>query len=148
MQDNLRTEVNPAAIVVDNAVVVTNPELIFGLVGPIGVDLDGVVANLINSLKHVNYSAVLIHLTEHMQTSEIALHIDKSTYCSKIQITNSLRHCDGQVLVIHDMLGINKGFKPRFLRQYANLNDVMNGAIKHYVSDVKAKSFPDEKEQY
>ncbi|MDF2431318.1 MAG: 3-methyl-2-oxobutanoate hydroxymethyltransferase [Mucilaginibacter sp.] len=58
------------------------------------------------------------------------------------------RHCDGQVLVIHDMLGINKEFKPRFLRQYANLNEVMNGAIKNYVSDVKSKSFPNEKEQY
>src|ERR1700712_4194218 len=58
------------------------------------------------------------------------------------------QYCDGQVLVIHDMLGINKGFKPRFLRQYAELYDVMNGAIKNYVSDIKAKSFPDEKEQY
>src|ERR1700712_3445788 len=58
------------------------------------------------------------------------------------------QHCDGQVLVIHDMLGINKGFKPRFLRQYAELYDVMNGAIKNYVGDVKAKSFPNEKEQY
>jgi 3-methyl-2-oxobutanoate hydroxymethyltransferase len=58
------------------------------------------------------------------------------------------RHCDGQVLVIHDMLGINKGFKPRFLRQYADLYDVMNDAIKNYIGDVKAKSFPDEKEQY
>lgn len=58
------------------------------------------------------------------------------------------QHCDGQVLVIHDMLGINKGFKPRFLRQYANLSDVMSGAIKNYVSDVKAKDFPNEGEQY
>jgi len=58
------------------------------------------------------------------------------------------QHCDGQVLVIHDMLGINKGFKPRFLRQYAGLYDVMNDAIKNYVGDVKAKSFPNEKEQY
>src|SRR5476651_1160576 len=58
------------------------------------------------------------------------------------------RHCDGQVLVIHDMLGINKGFKPRFLRQYGNLNEVMNGAIKNYINDIKSKSFPNEKEQY
>jgi 3-methyl-2-oxobutanoate hydroxymethyltransferase len=58
------------------------------------------------------------------------------------------QHCDGQVLVIHDMLGINKAFKPRFLRQYANLYDVMNGALKNYISDVKAKDFPNEKEQY
>jgi 3-methyl-2-oxobutanoate hydroxymethyltransferase len=58
------------------------------------------------------------------------------------------QHCDGQVLVIHDMLGINKGFKPRFLRQYANLYEQMNGAIKNYVSDIKSKDFPNEQEQY
>jgi len=58
------------------------------------------------------------------------------------------QHCSGQVLVIHDMLGINKGFRPRFLRQYASLYDVMNEAIKGYVSDVKAEDFPSEKEQY
>jgi 3-methyl-2-oxobutanoate hydroxymethyltransferase len=58
------------------------------------------------------------------------------------------QHCDGQVLVIHDMLGINKGFKPRFLRQYSNLYDIMNSAIQNYVGDVKAKNFPNEKEEY
>jgi 3-methyl-2-oxobutanoate hydroxymethyltransferase len=58
------------------------------------------------------------------------------------------KHCDGQVLVIHDMLGINKGFKPRFLRQYADLNNIMNSAFKNYISDVKGKSFPNDKEQY
>lgn len=58
------------------------------------------------------------------------------------------QYCDGQVLVIHDMLGMNKGFRPRFLRQYASLYDVMNEAVQGYVSDVKAKDFPSEKEQY
>jgi 3-methyl-2-oxobutanoate hydroxymethyltransferase len=58
------------------------------------------------------------------------------------------QHCDGQVLVIHDMLGLNKGFKPRFLRQYANMYDDMNKAIQNYVSDVKGRTFPNEKEQY
>ncbi|MDB5148409.1 MAG: panB [Mucilaginibacter sp.] len=58
------------------------------------------------------------------------------------------QHCDGQVLVIHDMLGINKGFKPRFLRQYASLYDIMHDAIKNYNADVKSSSFPNEKEQY
>ncbi|MFC0515606.1 3-methyl-2-oxobutanoate hydroxymethyltransferase [Mucilaginibacter angelicae] len=58
------------------------------------------------------------------------------------------QHCDGQVLVIHDMLGINKGFKPRFLRQYSNMYDIMHDAIKNYNSDVKSNSFPNEKEQY
>ncbi|WP_256009063.1 3-methyl-2-oxobutanoate hydroxymethyltransferase [Desertivirga xinjiangensis] len=56
--------------------------------------------------------------------------------------------CDGQVLVIHDMLGLNKGFKPRFLRQYLNLFEEINGAVKGYVADVKANDFPNEKEQY
>ncbi len=56
--------------------------------------------------------------------------------------------CDGQVLVIHDMLGLNKGFKPRFLRQYLNLFEEMSGAVKSYIQDVKSKDFPGEKEQY
>jgi len=50
--------------------------------------------------------------------------------------------------VIHDMLGLNKGFKPRFLRQYADLYSVMDDAIKKYIDDVKSEDFPNEKEQY
>jgi 3-methyl-2-oxobutanoate hydroxymethyltransferase len=57
-------------------------------------------------------------------------------------------HCDGQVLVINDMIGLTKGFKPRFLRQYLNLFDQINGAVQSYVKDVKKGNFPDEKEQY
>jgi 3-methyl-2-oxobutanoate hydroxymethyltransferase len=55
---------------------------------------------------------------------------------------------DGQVLVIHDMLGMNNEFSPRFLRRYLNLYDEMTSAIGNYVTDVKAKDFPNEKEQY
>lgn len=55
---------------------------------------------------------------------------------------------DGQVLVMHDMLGLTKGFSPRFLRRYANLGDVMTDAIQHYIADVKSCDFPNEKEQY
>jgi 3-methyl-2-oxobutanoate hydroxymethyltransferase len=55
---------------------------------------------------------------------------------------------DGQVLVVHDMLGITNDFSPRFLRRYADLHGVMSEAISHYVSDVKAQDFPNEKEQY
>ncbi|MDP3469482.1 MAG: 3-methyl-2-oxobutanoate hydroxymethyltransferase [Daejeonella sp.] len=57
-------------------------------------------------------------------------------------------HCDGQVLVINDMIGLTKGFKPRFLRQYLNLFDQINGAVQSYVQDVKRGDFPNEKEQY
>ncbi len=55
---------------------------------------------------------------------------------------------DGQVLVLHDLLGINKEFKPRFLRQYCNLYDQIKIAVEHYVDDVKNSDFPNEKEQY
>lgn len=58
------------------------------------------------------------------------------------------QNCDGQVLVINDLIGLTKGFKPRFLRQYLNLYEEINGAVKAYVSDVKSGSFPNEKEQY
>ena len=55
---------------------------------------------------------------------------------------------DGQVLVLHDMLGMTHEFNPRFLRRYLNLADDIKGAVQNYVSDVKAKNFPNEKEQY
>ena len=55
---------------------------------------------------------------------------------------------DGQVLVVHDMLGINDEFSPRFLRRYANLHDVMTDAFKQYIEDVKSGDFPNSAEQY
>lgn len=55
---------------------------------------------------------------------------------------------DGQVLVIHDMLGMNKEFSPRFLRRYADLHTVMTDALKRYKDDVKSQNFPNENEQY
>jgi 3-methyl-2-oxobutanoate hydroxymethyltransferase len=55
---------------------------------------------------------------------------------------------DGQVLVIHDMLGMNNEFSPRFLRHYLDLYDQMTKAIGNYVADVKSTDFPNEKEQY
>ena len=56
--------------------------------------------------------------------------------------------CDGQVLVLHDMLGITQEFSPRFLRRYSNLGEQMLGAIKSYVNDVRAQDFPSKDEQY
>ena len=55
---------------------------------------------------------------------------------------------DGQVLVLHDMVGISHEFKPRFLRQYMQLFDAMQGAIGQYVQDVRSNDFPNSKEQY
>ena len=55
---------------------------------------------------------------------------------------------DGQVLVLHDMLGMNHDFNPRFLRRYLNLNDEIDKAVKNYIADVKSQDFPNQKEQY
>lgn len=58
------------------------------------------------------------------------------------------RHCDGQVLVMHDMLGINTEFKPRFLRQYLNIHEQATGAVQQYIRDIKSTDFPNDSEQY
>ncbi len=57
-------------------------------------------------------------------------------------------NCDGQVLVTHDMLGLNKEFNPRFLRRYADFDRDMTEAVRNYIRDVKKGEFPDEEEQY
>ena len=56
--------------------------------------------------------------------------------------------CDGQVLVWHDLLGCNSGFKPKFLRRYANLDGTVTEAIQDYVKEVKEGSFPSKNESY
>jgi len=55
---------------------------------------------------------------------------------------------DGQVLVMHDMLGLTQDFSPRFLRRYANLGEVITRAVQSYIEDIKTEDFPNEKEQY
>ena len=74
------------------------------------------------------------------------------------QVTNELHipiigigagpYVDGQVLVMHDMLGINKEFSPRFLRRYADLYDEITRAVKSYIEDVKDGNFPSINESY
>ena len=55
---------------------------------------------------------------------------------------------DGQVLVLHDMLGMTHEFNPRFLRRYLDLNELITGAVQTYVDDVKSQDFPNENESY
>jgi 3-methyl-2-oxobutanoate hydroxymethyltransferase len=57
-------------------------------------------------------------------------------------------HCDGQVLVVYDMLGLTEEFKPRFVRRYTELAQIMRGAFSSYINDVKSGSFPTKKESY
>lgn len=58
------------------------------------------------------------------------------------------KNVDGQVLVLHDMLGITQKFSPRFLRRYHNLSEEIKGSVTSYIEDVKSQSFPNEREQY
>lgn len=57
-------------------------------------------------------------------------------------------HTDGQVLVMHDMLGINKNFSPKFLRRYADLHNVITEAVQNYIRDIKTQDFPNQNESY
>src|SRR6187431_11560 len=79
--------------------------------------------------------------------AELAKEVTESLHIPTIGIGAGM-HCDGQVLVMHDMLGINTEFKPRFLRQYLNLSEQVTNAVQQYISDVKGKTFPNETEQY
>ena len=79
--------------------------------------------------------------------AELAVKVSESLSIPTIGI-GAGAGCDGQVLVMHDMLGINKGFSPRFLRRYADLGTVIEDAVGNYIKDVKNSDFPNESEQY
>ncbi len=57
-------------------------------------------------------------------------------------------HCDGQILVLHDMLGLTTDFNPRFVRRYARLAETITEAVQHYVQDVRQRAFPSPEESY
>ncbi|MBC7867684.1 MAG: 3-methyl-2-oxobutanoate hydroxymethyltransferase [Gloeobacteraceae cyanobacterium ES-bin-316] len=79
--------------------------------------------------------------------AELAREVSKSLHIPTIGI-GAGGGCDGQVLVMHDLLGINTEFQPRFLRKYLNLAEQVTGAVQHYIRDIKSGDFPNEKEQY
>lgn len=79
--------------------------------------------------------------------AQLAKEVSKSLHMPTIGI-GAGNDCDGQVLVMHDMLGINTEFKPRFLRQYLNLHEQITSAVQQYISDVKSGDFPNENESY
>lgn len=92
------------------------------------------------------------------KTGCFALVLEKIPARLAEEVTNSVKipvigigagsKTDGQVLVLHDMLGITQEFSPRFLRRYANLHDEIKNAVKAYINDVRTQQFPNEKEQY
>jgi 3-methyl-2-oxobutanoate hydroxymethyltransferase len=79
--------------------------------------------------------------------ARLATEVSKSIHCPTIGI-GAGSGCDGQVLVLPDMLGITQEFSPRFLRRYLNMGEQMNDAIQQYVKDVRTRDFPNEDEQY
>lgn len=79
--------------------------------------------------------------------SELAKKVTESISIPTIGIGAGI-HCDGQVLVLHDMLGLNKEFNPRFVRRYADLQTVITDAVGNYISDIKDRNFPSEEESY
>ena len=79
--------------------------------------------------------------------AELGAKVSKKVHCPTIGI-GAGSETDGQVLVVHDMLGLTMDFNPRFLRRYLNMADEMKTAIQQYISDVKSVDFPNEKEQY
>jgi 3-methyl-2-oxobutanoate hydroxymethyltransferase len=79
--------------------------------------------------------------------ADLAREASTSVACPTIGI-GAGSGCDGQVLVLHDMLGITQSFSPRFLRRYLDMSEQMNGAIQQYVKDVRTRDFPNESEQY
>jgi 3-methyl-2-oxobutanoate hydroxymethyltransferase len=79
--------------------------------------------------------------------AQLAAEVTKTVKCPTIGI-GAGNGCDGQVLVIADMLGMTQGFSPRFLRRYADLNSIITDAVGNYVADVKSGDFPNESESY
>ncbi len=79
--------------------------------------------------------------------AQLAKEVSESLHIPAIGI-GAGKFCDGQVLVMHDMLGINNDFNPRFLRKYLNMHDQVIAAVQHYIEDVRSHDFPNEQEQY
>lgn len=77
----------------------------------------------------------------------LAQKVTKAVHCPVIGI-GAGNGCDGQVLVLHDMLGLNEGFKPKFLRHFAHLAEEIKSAVGEYIKDVKDGSFPSAEESY
>ena len=109
--------------------------------------------------KQEEEAEILLHNAKLLQDSGcFSLVLEKIPAALGAEVAKELRipvigigagmHVDGQVLVMHDMLGITKNFSPRFLRRYLNLYDEISEATKRYIKDVKDKDFPNEKEQY
>jgi len=101
---------------------------------------------IINDAKALEQAGAFAVVVEKVP-AELAKQITETVSIPIIGIGAGI-HCDGQILVTQDMLGINENFSPRFVRKYAHLSETIGNAIKNYVKDVKEMKFPEEKESY
>ena len=103
----------------------------------------------INAAQQANNSLLCVGWDPELEKipASLARQVSESIHIPTIGI-GAGNNCDGQVLVMHDMLGITTEFKPRFLRQYLNLNETITQAVQQYITDVRDGEFPNETEQY
>jgi 3-methyl-2-oxobutanoate hydroxymethyltransferase len=102
--------------------------------------------DLIEDAKILEKSGVFSIVLE-MVTSDVSKIITKSVKVPTIGIGSGI-DCDGQVLVVHDMLGMFEKIKPKFAKRYLNLSDEIRNAVSSYVKDVKEKRFPEEEHTF
>jgi 3-methyl-2-oxobutanoate hydroxymethyltransferase len=95
------------------------------------------------ALEAAGASAIVLELVPR----ELATEISASLRIPTIGIGAGVG-CDGQVLVLHDMLGLNEGFQPRFLRRYAELAGTVQDAVRRFGDDVRARRFPDDEHSF
>lgn len=107
---------------------------------------DAEAAKLLSDAKALETAGCFAVVLEKVP-ARLAGEVTRALQCATIGI-GAGNETDGQVLVYADMLGMNKGFKPKFLRQYADLHTVMTDAVQRYVADVKSSDFPNEQESY
>lgn len=107
---------------------------------------EGEAKQLLEDAKRLEDAGIFALVLEKIP-AELAAKVTESVSIPTIGI-GAGPSCDGQVLVLHDMLGLNKGFSPRFLRRYADLHDEMSRAVTAYIGDVKSGDFPNEQERY
>lgn len=107
---------------------------------------DAEAAKLLHDAKLLDQAGCFCIVLEKIPAA-LAQQVSKAVSCPVIGI-GAGNACDGQVLVLHDMLGLNQGFKPKFLRHFAHLADEIKNAVGAYISAVKDQSFPSAEESY
>ena len=124
----------------------SGPGLIPVRVTEVNIKPESDAINLLEDAKILEKAGVFSIVFE-MVTSDVAKIITKSVKVPTIGIGSGI-NCDGQVLVVHDMLGMFEKIKPKFAKRYLNLSEDIRNAINSYVKDVKEEKFPEEEHTF